>query len=65
MSKTTKKMYPADREKESKAVCEAAVHLRIYTVVPQLNISIMGSFSDEVISDLYNAVDVVLKYHDR
>lgn len=65
MSKTTKTMYPADREKESKAASEAAIHLRTYTVIPQLNISIMGSFNDDVISDLQNAVDLVLKYHDR
>lgn len=65
MSKTTKKMYPSDREKESKVAAESAIHLRTYTVIPQLNISIMGSFNDDVISDLHNAVDVVLKYHDR
>lgn len=65
MSKQTKRMYPAEREKESKAASEAAIQLRTYTGIPQLNISIMGSFDDDVISDLQNAVDLVLKHHGK
>lgn len=65
MSKQTKRMYPADRAKESKAANEAAIHLRTYTSIPQVNISILGSFDDDLISDLENAVDLVLKHHGR
>lgn len=57
-------MYPLDRLKESELFKSDAVHVRVYTITPQVNISILAELSPDQVTDLQNAVDSVLKFHN-
>lgn len=65
MAKQIKPKYPLDREKQSQAYQDSLVTTSQYTTNPSITIRIKGDYSDEVLSDLKNAVDEVLKHHGQ
>jgi hypothetical protein len=65
MAKQIKPKYPVDREKQSGAFANGLVSVSIYTTDPAISIAIKGDHSDEVVSDIQNAVDEVLKHHGQ
>jgi len=65
MAKQIKPKYPMDREKQSLAFQESQVTTSQYTSDPSITIRIKGEYSDSVLNDLQNAVDDILKHHDK
>lgn len=65
MAKQIKPKYPMDREKQSLAFQESQVTTSQYTSDPSITIRIKGEYSDAVLNDLQNAVDDILKHHER
>jgi len=57
--------FELDREKESQAFLDGKVSTKVYTTVPQINILIDGLYDEFILHDIRNAVDQVLKFHDR
>jgi len=64
MAKQSKTKFPLTREKTSKAFAENAVTVDAFTTHPRLILTIGGEHTPELISDLQNAADEVLKYHE-
>jgi hypothetical protein len=64
MAKQTKSKFPVDREKQSEAFKNGLVSVNIYSTDPGINIVIKGDYSEAVHTDLHNAVDDVLKFHE-
>lgn len=65
MAKQIKPKYPLDREKQSLAFQESQVTTSQYTSDPSITIRIKGEYSDSVLNDLQNAVDDILKHHEK
>lgn len=65
MAKQSKTKYPVDRVKTSQAFDNSEVSIEIMTTHPRVIITIGGGLSEEVVSDLQNAVDEVLKHHGK
>lgn len=65
MAKQSKTKYPLEREKTSKTFAENAVTVDAFNTHPRLMITIGGEHTPELISDLQNAVDEVLKHHNK
>ena len=62
MAKQIKPKYSQDREKTSEAFKEGKATTQIYSG-DQIIITIKGSFNADVVNDLQNSVDDVLKHH--
>lgn len=64
-TKTTKPLtkYPLDREKVSQVFLTDNVSTYSYTTNPRLQIEIKSDLNSDVISDITNAIDEVLKFH--
>lgn len=65
MAPKSKTKYPLDREKQSKSFANGEVHTAVMTTHPRVIITIGGSFSEETVSDIQNAIDEVLKFHSK
>jgi len=65
MAKQIKPKYPLDRAKQSQAFANGEVSTEIMTTHPRVIFTLGGSFSNEITSDLQNAVDDVLKHHGK
>lgn len=65
MAKQVKPKYPADREKQSQAFANNEVHTDVMTTYPRLIITIDGEHSNDLVNDLQNAIDEVLKHHGK
>jgi len=65
MKKEISTRYPLKREKQSIAFAEGLVSFQQYTTNPELTIRIKGNYTEDQLSDLQNAVDEVLKHHNR
>lgn len=65
MAKQIKPKYTMDRAKQSQAFQESQVTTSQYTSDPMITIRIKGEYSDQVLNDLQNAVDDVLKNHEK
>lgn len=65
MAKQFKPKYPAEREKQSQAFANGEVSTQLFTTHPRLIITVGGGHSSEVINDLENAIDEVLKHHEK
>lgn len=65
MAKQPKPKFPLDREKQSEAFKNGLVSVNIYTSDPGIDILVKGDHSEELKSDLQNAVDEVLKHHGQ
>lgn len=65
MAKQLKTKYPADREKQSQAFANGEVSTQLFTTHPRLIITVGGGHSPEVITDMENAIDEVLKHHGK
>ena len=65
MAKQFKTKYPLEREKVSQAFSESAVTVDAFTTHPRLILTIGGEHTPELISDLQNAADEVLKHHGK
>lgn len=57
--------YSLDRAKTSQAFAEGSVLFRRYTITPQVNIVLDGSYPDIIICDILNAIDIVLSFHKK
>jgi len=60
-----KTKFPLDREKTSQAFANGEVSVDIMTTHPRVIITIGGGHSEDVVTDLQNAVDEVLKFHEK
>lgn len=65
MAKQIKPKYPLERAKQSTAFANGEVSTEIMTTHPRVIITLGGSFSDEIVSDLQNTVDEILKHHGK
>jgi hypothetical protein len=65
MAKQIKPKYPADWEKQSQAFINSQVTTSSYSTYPGVSINISGEYSQEIVSDLQNAIDEVLKHHSK
>ncbi|WP_316778381.1 hypothetical protein [Pedobacter antarcticus] len=63
MAKQSKTKYPVDRVKTSQAFANGEVSMEIMTTHPRVIITIGGGLSEEVVNDLQNAIDDLLKHH--
>jgi len=59
-----KTKFPLDREKTSQAFANGEVSVSVFTSHPRVIITIGGGHSEEVVTDLQNAIDEVLKFHE-
>lgn len=58
-----KNKYAADREMQSEVFKNGLVSTYVYKSNPKLELTVIANLSDDVICDLKNAVDEILKYH--
>lgn len=65
MAKQIKPKYSADREKQSQAFLNNEVHVDVMTTSPRVIITIGGEHSNDVVNDIQNAVDEILKRHGK
>ena len=59
-----KPKYSGDREKTSQSFLNGEVSTEIMVTHPRVIITIGGGHSDEVVNDIQNAIDEVLKHHE-
>lgn len=64
MAKVIKPKFSIDREKTSTSFKDGNVKTELH-YGEYVNISIKGSINSEVINDLQNAIDEVLKHHGK
>lgn len=65
MSKSKKTKYPLDRAKVSEAFQENRVSTTVYKNNPSILISVIGVNDENIVNDLQNAIDDVLKFHGK
>jgi hypothetical protein len=59
-----KPKYSVDREKTSQSYLNGEVSTDVMVTHPRVIITIGGSHSDEIVNDIQNAIDEVLKHHE-